>query len=525
MRRPVSSITVALGLLAVSFPSGATAYAAVPDPVSGAGTRLAAAGQKVCTVSDPRLRELSGLVATKSGYVVVNDGTDLPERKRIFFLDPKCKVNKAVEYSGNGPLDTEDLALSADGKTLWVADIGDNVTSAERRSRVALWSMPVDGSRKPELHRISYPNRTPHDAEALLMADDGTPVIVTKTTGKAQVFVPAAALKTDNADPVPLKQVGEVTLPKSTTDNPLAVAGRVAVTGAARSPDGSKVVLRTYADAFEYDVSGGDIVKAITTGTPRMTPLADPFGEAISYTADGASFVTVSDAGTLGDDAEVALLRYTPSKTTAPANASPAPGAGSGSDRSWLDSLTLDDITYLIAAVGLIGVVLVGAGVFGILRSRRRGPGGDDQSTGRQPVPPAPVSPGIGPDAPGRATPPPPSPAARSAPVDPVGNRRPAAGAVYGAKPAGGGVYGSAGAARPSAGGVYGAGPAQPAPGGGNVYGGRQAGKPAPAPRGGVYGAAGPDRGGPLPPPTPEGHYGNGHPPGYHDDQGAGPRR
>ena len=56
------------------------------------------------------------------------------------------------------------------------------------------------------------------------------------------------------------------------------------VTGAARSPDGSKVVVRTYADAFEFDVPNGDIVKALTDGKPRATALADPFGEAIAYT-------------------------------------------------------------------------------------------------------------------------------------------------------------------------------------------------------------------------------------------------
>ena len=104
-------------------------------------------------------------------------------------------------------------------------------------------------------------------------------------------------------------KVGEITLPKTQTENPLNTFGRIAITGAARSPDGSRVVLRTYADAFEWDVTGGDIVGALTTGKPRVTALADPFGEAISYTPDGKSFLTVSDA--------VRFARTSPSTSSA----------------------------------------------------------------------------------------------------------------------------------------------------------------------------------------------------------------
>ncbi len=58
------------------------------------------------------------------------------------------------------------------------------------------------------------------------------------------------------------------------------------ITGAAVSPDRSRVVLRTYAEAYEWDVTDGDVVKAITSGVPRVTPLPDePQGEAIAYTA------------------------------------------------------------------------------------------------------------------------------------------------------------------------------------------------------------------------------------------------
>ncbi|MDT0531625.1 hypothetical protein RM555_21790 [Micromonospora sp. DSM 115977] len=469
MRRAVSSVTVALGLLGATVACTGVALAAAP--ASAASPLAAAPGKKRCTVTDERLRELSGLVATKSGYIVINDGTEVESRKRVFFLDAKCGISKEpVRYSGQGPFDTEDLTLSPDGTTLWIADTGDNVTNSKRRERVALWSMPVDGSKRPVLHRLSYPEGKPHDAEALLIGDDGKPLIITKvTSGKAAIFRPVGPLKSGDTSPVAMEKVGEIALPKTDTDTRMGVFGRVAITGAARSPDGSRAVVRTYADAFEYDVPNGDVLAAVTVGTPRVTPLADPFGEAIAYTPDGKSFLTVSDGGHMDEDAPIDILGYTPSTE----GAKPVAGEGETpkkAGQSWVDGLSLSDITYLIAAVGVIGALMVAAGVFGILRARRR---------------PAPVRGDDGPDR-----------------DDALGDdlRAPAdddfvapgdrGRGVYGGAPAGA-VYGGPAGGRPPAGGG-GHGGARPA--GGGVYGGAR-----PAAGGGVYGGGRPPVDGPPP--------------------------
>ncbi|MEV1057133.1 MULTISPECIES: hypothetical protein [Micromonospora] len=522
MRHVVSSVTLALGLVgAVVAPAGPAPAAPAAAPV------LAAAPKKKCTVEDNRLRELSGLIATSSGYVVINDGTDDPSRKRVFYLDAKCKVEKEVRYSGDGPFDTEDLALGPDRKTLWIADTGDNVEKKTRRERVAVWTMPLSGAKQPVLHRLSYPGKEPHDAEALLVGDDNMPLVITKDlSGKSEIFTPTVKLKTaGDPEPIPMKKVGEVTLPKTDTENKLGSPGRALVTGAARSPDGSKVVLRTYADAFEFDVSGGDIVKALTTGKPRITPLADPFGEAISYTPDGKLFVTVSDGGTLDDSDPIDILSYTPS--TSGAEALPNGGKAetkAAAEKSWLEGLSLDEITYLIAAVGVIGALLVGAGVFGILRSRRkpapRAAAEEPERSGEFPVnggfPSA-----ERPDAPRGGV----YGGGQGGVYGGAANGdRPPSGGVYGGGRPGGGVYGGGpqeggrgqgggrppGGTRPQGGGVYGGGaPAGGGGRGGGVYGGGQG--------GGGQGGSG--RGGQG------GGYGGGPGgPGYRGQPGGGPR-
>src|SRR3954447_10768970 len=124
------------------------------------GVAVAAAGQRVCRVADRRMTELSGMVATKSGYIVVNDGSDDPAARQIFYLDQSCAVTRTVKYPSR-PRDTEDMGLAGDG-TLWVADIGDNDSN---RDSIGLWRLPA-GARKPQLFRLKYPDG-PHDAEAL----------------------------------------------------------------------------------------------------------------------------------------------------------------------------------------------------------------------------------------------------------------------------------------------------------------------------------------------------------------------
>ncbi|HEX6967488.1 MAG TPA: hypothetical protein VF174_01475 [Micromonosporaceae bacterium] len=372
-----------LGLVVGGVLTGAAAVAA-PESIPGTAA-FVKPGQKVCTIKDERLVELSGLVATSDGFIVVNDSTDVASRKKIFFLDQSCRVEKEVDFPSS-PLDPEDLALSPDGATLFVADIGDNPTNKDRRATVALWTMPVDGSAKPVIHRLTYPDG-PHDAEALLFKSDGTPIIVTKEPGRSGLYAPTGPLQPNTREGVPMAKLGEVKIPETQTSH--AVLGAVArklVTGGATAAGGSRVVLRTYADAFEWDVPDGDVVAALTNGIPRVTPLPDePLGEAISYTPDGKQFVTVSETAEL-DGVEPTILAYVPgTEPVQPTGDRQVDDERAGP--SLLDRLGLEGLQYLVGAVGVLGAGMVGAGVYGILRARRRPtPASEEEGPTDQPV-------------------------------------------------------------------------------------------------------------------------------------------
>jgi hypothetical protein len=481
MRRLVLPVVAACGLLAI----GAGPASAAPGP---AGETKAAAGKKVCTISSELLDELSGLVATDDGYIAINDGTDSVAKRKVFFLDKKCGIDDAVSFPDR-PRDPEDLALSPDGSTLWIADVGDNVTNSERRSTVALWTMPADGSKRPVIHRLRYPEGDgPHDAEALLLTQDNVPIVVTKEIGRSGLYMPQGKLKPNNSEGVALKRVGEFTVPASTTPTGF-IPGRVTVTGGAVAPGGGKVVLRTYSDAYEWDVTNGDILAALKN-PPRVTPLPDePFGEAIAYTPDGKEFLTVSDLGAI-EDKQNEMLSYTPVSqvVTASAGQPGAKGEAGADDRSWMDSLSLSDVTYLVAGVGAIGAILVGMGVFGIVRGRRRAaeePDGEGATV-----------PGKGAAVAGKGTVQPKRPAAtmdaETAQMGAVSDDRPLEAAGRGKR---GGVYRASPVTAPP--------PAHPktSPQKGAVYGGAPA--PAPAP-----GPAAPPAPAPVPASSPPGPAG-----------------
>ncbi len=373
MRRAVVSVMALVGLMGSAPPATAgqlpaTAEPSAPPSASGEPAH----GTEVCAIRDDRLIELSGMVATATGYVVMNDGTDVLSRGKVFQLDGSCRPSRTASYPAPGQKDPEDMAVGKDG-SIWVADIGDDPLNP-RRPNIALWKFPPDlTSGKPTLYRLRYPDGA-HNAEALLLGADDTPIIVTRTASTAGIYVPTAPLTPSNSPSQAgaMTKVGEFTPQRTSTSNGLGLLGYFTVTGGANSPDRKKVALRTYSDAYEWDVPDGDVVKAITTGKPRITPLPDePQGEAIAYSIDGASFLTVSETADLPGDQLPKILRYQPSSGTKP----PVAGAGvitKKNSLSWYERLSLSEATSLIAGVGVLGVLLVLAGVIGIMRARSR---------------------------------------------------------------------------------------------------------------------------------------------------------
>ncbi|MGY1712124.1 hypothetical protein ACI8AC_21715 [Geodermatophilus sp. SYSU D00758] len=330
---------VAVAALVLPVPGAAAAAAAPADPD---------APTVRCQVTDPRLPELSGLVAVGEEHLAINDGGD---QVAVHVLDGDCRVT-AVHTAPVDPYDPEDLAVAADG-TVWLADTGDNGLD---RPTVALIALRPDGS--TGLYRLAYPDG-PRDVEALLLGPDGTPYLVTKEVlGASAVYRPVSALV--DSGTVGLTEVGGVAFTLTgTPGGPVGRAGQLMVTGGAVSRDGRTVALRTYTDAYVWPLSGSDVAGALA-GEPVRIPLPEaPQGEAVTFTSDGAALL-VAGEGVPGDLTAVPVPAVSP---TSP----------SGTDGGLQELLGADEPGPSLLAAAVVAAAVAAVLVWIGGRLRRRG--------------------------------------------------------------------------------------------------------------------------------------------------------
>jgi hypothetical protein len=252
--------------------------------------------------------------------LAMNDGGD---RLTVYVLDAACHVVD-VRGAAVDPYDPEDLALGGDG-TIWLSDTGDNLV---QRPTVALLALHPDGS--TAIYRLTYPDG-PHDAEAILLAPDGTPYIVTKEVlGNSGVYRPSSGL-VDGATVAMAKVANLRFTLTGTPGGPVGRAGQLMVTGGAVSPDGTQIALRTYTDAYVWPLTGSDVPKALAGKPVRIALPRAPQGEAISFAADSRQLV-VAGEGLPGDITVIPpAAGLTPAAATAAAaGAAPAVGGHSG---------------------------------------------------------------------------------------------------------------------------------------------------------------------------------------------------
>lgn len=254
-----------------------TAANAAPRPPAPQVERLG-------TLRDPHLVESSGVAASRAHPGILWTHNDSGDSARIYALTLAGELLASYRVPRASAVDWEDMALGPCPRSprscLYLGDTGDNT---EKRRSVTVYAVPEpdppaarqDGWLQTEPARslrIRYPDG-PHDVEAIAVDTAGDLYLVSKgRSGPIRVYrVRRSAFEHDTATAAIVD-----TLPIAPNQN----LGRW-VTGAAISPAGGRMVVRTYTEL--YFLRRGPHGELTPDGESCWIGAIEPQGEAVSF--------------------------------------------------------------------------------------------------------------------------------------------------------------------------------------------------------------------------------------------------
>jgi hypothetical protein len=290
---------------AESEPGAGAGAAGAPESSAGAGGGCDASPVRVGAVESDALGEVSGIVASRKNpgvYYVHNDSGD---SARFFAIDEQGRTLAELALQGATAVDWEDIALGpgpAGESFVYLGDIGDNEArvGGTPRPSIDVYRVPeplIRSGEEPAQLALTAWDRLPlsypgvaHDCEALLLdADRSELLLVTKENDGRSFVFRASALAPAGA----AQQLELVTrLAFGTAEAP----GSSLVTGGELSPSGGGLLLRTYTSVFFWPRVQDASIAEVFSAAPQQLPAPEEAqGEAITFSADGLSYVTVSE--------------------------------------------------------------------------------------------------------------------------------------------------------------------------------------------------------------------------------------
>lgn len=239
-----------------------------------------------------QIDEASGMVDSRSipGNLWVQQDGGSPAELVLLGHDGKIKGKIGVPNAQN--IDTEDMSSGpgprANVNYIYLGDIGDN--NAEYANRT-IYRFPEPASLTTPVQQVErinyrYPDG-PRDAEALLIDPKTRDIFI---VSKRETRVRLYRLKYP-------QNINEVAVAEALGEIPLSV-----VTGAAISPDGTEILLRTYTNVYYYKRKEGQSVPdALQLQEGRPLPYRlEPQGEAVCFNKEANGFYTLSEKATAG---------------------------------------------------------------------------------------------------------------------------------------------------------------------------------------------------------------------------------
>lgn len=296
---PVRTVAPAAALVAAALLAGSAAGPATADDRPGASG---------FTITDPRIKESSGLAASRihpGVYWTHNDSDDGPY---VYAVDSATgKTVARVTMTGMGtPRDVEAISLGPDGQ-LYVGDIGDNRDGTWDHVWIYRFPEPKelrDATVKAEQFTVTYADG-PRNAEALMVHPvTGRVYIASKNEQRGGLYEGPERLSADGRNV--FRRIADVPW----------------VTDGAFSPDGGRLTLRGYFSARTYPWKDG---RPEGPGEAVSAPWQGQ-AESVTYTPDGKTLMF----GAEGADSKVVAVPVEPAGPSAAASAPAARGPEGG---------------------------------------------------------------------------------------------------------------------------------------------------------------------------------------------------
>jgi len=256
------------------------------------------------------LSESSGVAASRRHPGVLWTHNDSGDEPVVYAIDSTGAVLSRVRVAGAENADWEDIALGPcpAGDCLYIADTGDN---EETRREVVVYRVPEPApgdtvTAPAERFRARFPD-APQDAEALFVLPRGEVFLVTKGRSRPVAVYRYPQPLGDAEGPGPKAKAVELERVQQLTPGPVPlIDGQV--TGAAATPDGRWVAIRTYSTLLLYRVDGqGRLTLVVDWPGVELRTLGERQGEGVEILSDGTVLLT-SESGVGGEPAPISRL-------------------------------------------------------------------------------------------------------------------------------------------------------------------------------------------------------------------------
>ncbi len=245
--------------------------------------------KRLCNLADKRIRESSGLAASRRTPGVFWTHNDSGDGPRLYAFNAGGRSLGAYTIRGVRARDWEDMASFTIDKTafLLIADIGDN---ARRRKSCKLYIV-----REPKLNPGAETDGTvaaavtiefkyadgPRDCESVAVDTANRRIYLASKDGRATIYELPLPDKSPNG-----VQVAKVV---ATAPIPFAVAMDM-------SPDATRAVILSYGPALEFTRRPGETWKQAFAAKGRRLPMPPRRqGESICYGPDGKTLYLTSE--------------------------------------------------------------------------------------------------------------------------------------------------------------------------------------------------------------------------------------